>query len=723
MSFRRIATFVLIASAIAIGTGLRFEALGTPSFWLDEILGQQLTISAHAQPWWHWLTGLEAEHGPLYYATQLVGNEFTGRLMAASFGVIAIALLAFIRDRDASIAALLLAIAPLHVYYSREARPYALLILLTTIVIVALLREIKDVWIIVALIALLYTSAVAAPIVAATAIAAFCVGRKRVALVATLITAAFLLLYRGTPQSTPNIAFPHDLFATIGRALTVSALATNERGRTVIAMLVLALIGAIALWRRDRRAALIVIAMTLLPIAFAVTSLFVFKHWFAVRYVAPAIIGFVLLVAAGIGALAMFLGRREIVATLLAIIAVIAIASELLPNARSEAFRKLDWRAVAATLREQVRPGEIVLAAEPWSEVSLRHYLGNDVNVVGTTRVDWAEMLVDRKQARWLVSAGYSADTNVRGWMCRYPVVMSSALESLRVHFAGTQRELLDRAKPSTLRAVAAQLPRITFGRDDSLFLGEGWANAEDGFRWAAAKHATLQLPVSGRRDRVIHVHALPLPPQSMRVSLNNKPLGDFTLTNEWRDYAITAPASSWIDGMNTLAFDFAHASSPGPNDARTLAVSFSSIAIDDVKNVDRPAITAMRIDADRFIDAQSAWRNTRTRFAASQLHRARVEALLARLGFDPLRTWPRIASGDVHLDDVVMTIAYGSDCEDDRAFVVRAFAILLERKPNAIEERDLLARMKAGATREAIIERIVKSGDFRVLALSFARQ
>lgn len=709
----RITNFALIAIAIAIGAWLRFDGLGVPSYWLDEILAQAFKQTALAGPWWHWLTGFGSDQGPLYFATQLAGDEFTGRLLPALFGVAAIAVLAWMRQ---PFAALLLAVSPLHVYYSREARPYALLMLLTAFLIAQLLRETRDWPIVLTLVAMLLTHASAAPVVAAFAITAFLVKRERLAFVAGGIAIAFLIFYRGGPSATPHAPFPENLFTTIARALTVSAFADDIRARAVFAMLVFAVIGAMALWRRERRHALIVIAMTLLPIAFAVVTLRLFGHWFAARYVSAGLIGFVLLVAAGIVAVSTIARAAR---DMLALLIVLAIARETVPAARTEPFRKLDWRAIAATLRENAKPGDAVLAAEEWSEVSLRYYLGDAMKVIGTPRVELAEMLIERHQATWLVSAGYSSDGSVRSWVCRYPVVMTSALEDFRLHFLGSTNELLQRATTPTLRAAAASFRTIA-PNDDASF-GEGWAQAETDFRWANAKHATLFVPRFGKHDGVIRVHVLPLPPQSMRVSLNGHDLGEIALEHAWRDYTIAAPASAWRDGMNTIAFDFAHATNPSAHDPRTLAASFAAIAIDDSRAADRPLLPVLRIDANRFLDATSVWRNTNTRFPAANLHRRHVEALLGRLGFDPLTAWPRLASGEIHLDDVVETIAYCSDCEDDRAFLYRAFAVLLERRPNDVEERDLLARLSRGATREVIVGRIVKSNDFRALALSFA--
>ena len=149
-----IIAIALLLAAIAVAAFLRFDQLGAPSYWLDEILGDQLTTHhAATAPWWRWITGLEHEHGPLYYAAQLAAriaghDERGGRLPAALFGLAAIPLV-FVAARDlggwaaGTAAAIVLAASPLHVYYSREARPYALLLLIATALLAALLRDAK----------------------------------------------------------------------------------------------------------------------------------------------------------------------------------------------------------------------------------------------------------------------------------------------------------------------------------------------------------------------------------------------------------------------------------------------------------------------------------------------------------------------------------------------------------------------------------------------------
>jgi hypothetical protein len=119
-----------------------------------------------------------------------------------------------------------------------------------------------------------------------------------------------------------------------------------------------------------------------------------------------------------------------------------------------------------------------------------------------------------------------------------------------------------------------------------------------------------------------------------------------------------------------------------------------------------------MRLAADQFLGTPTP--RDATRFPVAQLRRDAVEALLGRLGFDPVFGWTKLVRGELRLEDFAETIA-ASDCEDDDAFLRRAFAILLERKPNDIERRDLLRRLRNGATREHIIGRIMRADDFRV--------
>jgi mannosyltransferase len=741
---------LLLAAAMAVGAYLRFDRLGEPSYWLDEILHQNLTTSFMAQPWWQWLGRLNEEHGGLYYLTQLATrlfgkSEFAGRSAAALFGLATIPMVWLgvrplrLPRAYAAVAAILIATSPLHVYYSREARGYALLMFLTAALLAVLLRARSIVTLAVVLLALLYSSAVASPVVVSAAAIALLLSilspgrntRRWYAIAgacAIVAFGSFRVIYASRPLSDPTWSSvpPMDLqfFTTLARMFSVSALGTAIGGRAAVAMLVFAILGAVALAMRDRRAALVLIGMTVLPLAITLAALRVFHHFFAVRYVVASLIGYLMLAGIGIAFAAQLAGRRA--SAILAVAIAVVIAAQGWSSARTEAFRKLDWRGIAASLRSHVRPGDVILAAEPWSEVSLRYYLGEiqHVKLVHMAGVGIAEIVANGSPAAWLVTAGSSGDTSVRTWMCRYPVVASSALESFRLHYAPSREDFYrTRTGPPEQRALSAALGDRGFTLDmgpdeDPLFAG-GWAGAEgtgdDTFRWAVGPRATLLFPRGMRHDRTIRFYAYPVLPQTMSISLNGHAIDSIALAPEWREYSVDTPATAWNDGMNTLTFDFEKTVSPSPRDPRQLAASFQSIAIDEHGFTStRAHVLTMRLAAGQFLDAKTAWRNTATRFPPEHLHREAVESLLGRLGYDPVAGWQKLTRGEVHLDDLAEAIAAGSDCEDDAAFLTRAFAILLQRAPNDIERTGLLRRLREGASREHVIGRIVKSDDFR---------
>jgi hypothetical protein len=754
----RAGSLLLLVAAIAVGAYLRFDGLGKPSYWLDEILHQHLTTVAAAKPWWQWLGRLEAEHAGLYYLTQLVTrifgtSEFAGRSAAAFFGLATIPLV-WLGARQQripiahAIAAILLATSPLHVYYSREARGYALLMFLTAALIVILLRGRSLVTACVVLLALLYTSAVASTIIVSAAAVSFLIAifsrEKRrwyaIAGVCAMVTLGLIrVLYVSRPLTAPGLqgAPPMDVafFASLARMFSVSALGTETGQGAAMAMLVFALIGVVALARRDWRHAVVLTGMTVLPLTITLIALRVFDHFFGVRYVVASLAGYVMLAAIGIAFIAQVVTRRA--APVLAVAIAVLIATQGWSSARTEPFQKLDWRGIARVLRGHVRPGDVILAAESWSEVSLRYYLGEipNVRLIGMAGVGIAQIVVDQSPGAWLVTAGASTDPSVRTWMCRYPVVSASALENFRLHYASSRRDFLQtRSRAPELRAISAALGDrgFTIAAGDELLFGSGWADAEGDFRWAVGRRATLLFPRRTPRNRVIRVHALPLsdpalPPQNVHVSLNGHLLGAIALAPRWSDYSIAAAAISWKDGLNTLTFDFDRATAPASNDPssvdrRELAAAFRRISIDDAGfdsnavHRDRPLVPSVRLAVDELLPRAP---RANTRFPAARLRRDPVEALLGRLGIDPVIGWTKLVRGEMRLEDVAETIAAGSDCEDDAAFLQRAIAILLERKPNEIEQRDLLRRLRNGATREHVIGRIVKAGEFKMYRAS----
>jgi mannosyltransferase len=729
VTLRRLAGAAVVVAALALAAFLRLDALGEPSYWLDEILHQQITTDVAALPWWRWFGTLHAEHGGLYYLTQLVTrlfgtSEWAGRLAAAVFGIatVPLAWLVLRRTNAGTVAAILLAVSPLHVYFSREARSYALLTLLAAAMMLVLLRGRSLLAAALVLLAMLYTSAVAAPIIVAAflvaALCAYALPEERrwyatVAAFCVVTLALFRVVYAARPVTDANWpGFPEvnaQFLVALMRTFSVSALGTEIAGRTAIAMVVFAIAGIVVLLRGERREAIVIIGMTVLPLTISLAVLKTLDHFYAARYVMPAVFGYCVLAGIGIAALA----RWTPVA--MAVAAVTAV--QMWPSARTEPFLKLDWRGVAAMIAKYAQPDDVVMPAEAWSDVSLRYYLERQPRpprIVLMPHVELAERF--RKTEKiWFVSAGYD-DSEMRRWMCGLPMVAASPLENLRVHYSGDF--LRERAGDAEQRALAAAYGARGFTLSEEQFSGEGWALPEGSFRWAIGKRATLDVPRWGLTDRVVRMRAMPFAqPQSIRVSLNGTLAGEVALEPAWSEYTLPVPARFWKNGANTITLDFARALAPAAadpraTDRRPLAVAFEWIAVDDdaaPPSRERETPVAMLSRSAALLDEHTLWRRGETRLDVTRLRRDEVTTLLGRLGVDPETTWARVQRGDLRLENLASRIAYGQDCVDGATFLRLSFAILLERGPNEGEKVDLLPRK----SRVEVIERIVRSADF----------
>jgi mannosyltransferase len=681
--------FLALAVILAAAAFVRFDALHQPSYWLDEILYDQLTEESARGPWWQWLTTSRAEHAGLYYFTQWI---LPPRVAAALFGLATIVAVFFIarivEPRAAIPAAIVLAISPLHVYYSREARSYALLMLLTALLMWILLRGRSLLALGAVLLAMLYTAALSAPvIIAGFAISVACALLTkqrwywRAAIACAVTLPLFRLLYTAKPYEDPAWPpFPPldaQLFETLLRTFTLSALGTGGRVWVGLVIVAFAVAGAVMLVRRNVVHAIVVIGLTLLPLGAALASLKVFDHFFAGRYVTPALIGLVLLIAIGIS-------RFEMAGVVVALL----IGTQTWTAARTESLQKLDWRAIAQMIWTHAKPGQLVVTAEPWSEVSLKYYLDQLPPRLETVHIfapNVAEVQRLTRKGVWLVSAGFAPDPAVKSWMCQFPILLASPLESFRLHYAS-----------------------VMVDRNAGFFFDNGWADAEGSFRWATSRRATITIPRWSTHEGTISFRVQPmahdsLPDQTMRVSLNGNLLGDVTLPRGWSEQSFAVPRKFWIAGENTLAFDFGHAVAPASLDAkasdrRTLAASFESI------DAGGPLIR---------ITSLLERREEETRFPPNRLRREAVIALIDRVGFDPNVVWPRLAKGELRLDDLAETLTWEEACGRD---LRTAFLALLEREPASHELRELGA-----LPRERAIGRMLKWDEFRDRVLTKA--
>ena len=134
---------------IPLGLGLRLVRLTFQPFWWDE--GYSVWFATHPVSRMLALTAQDI-HPPLYYAllrgwTLLLGTGPVAlRLLSVVIGTLAIPAVylagrrLFGSRRTALLAAALLAINPLHIYYSQEVRMYGLVALLSTAILAAAWR-------------------------------------------------------------------------------------------------------------------------------------------------------------------------------------------------------------------------------------------------------------------------------------------------------------------------------------------------------------------------------------------------------------------------------------------------------------------------------------------------------------------------------------------------------------------------------------------------------
>jgi mannosyltransferase len=151
-SSERLILVVLVAAAAA----LRFTRIGHQSFWLDE----SYTVDLAQRPFGDMLSGVASDEStpPLYYALawlweRLFGHGEAGlRSLSALVGTLTVPVAWraardwFDSPRAGLVAAALVAFNPFFVWYSQEARSYALLVLMAALTLLFLARRSYGWW-------------------------------------------------------------------------------------------------------------------------------------------------------------------------------------------------------------------------------------------------------------------------------------------------------------------------------------------------------------------------------------------------------------------------------------------------------------------------------------------------------------------------------------------------------------------------------------------------
>ncbi|HEX8053498.1 MAG TPA: glycosyltransferase family 39 protein [Thermoleophilaceae bacterium] len=380
-----------LGGLVVLAAVLRFWRIGHQSFWLDEVF----TAGLADKGLWGMLKGVrETESTPhLYYLLAWLWAKVAGdgegalRSLSALSGIATVPV-AYLAARElfkpaaALTAAALVAVNPWFVWYSQEARAYALLTLIATASLLFFLRALKaesrrdlTLWALFSALAVL-THYFAVFLVGAEAVWLLWTMRERAARpVAALAAVGLALVPLAISQrGEGHTAFIEDIALGSRIADLPKRFVTGELGTPtpligpLAGLLVVAGIALALCWRPERERAFgllaLVTAAVLVPVLLAVVG----PDLLLPRNAIAAYVPLAIVVAAGLATHRAGLAAAGVLAALM-----LAVTIQISLN---EHLQRDDWRAVAAALRDDP-PGAgraIVVTSEP-QIAPLEHYL------------------------------------------------------------------------------------------------------------------------------------------------------------------------------------------------------------------------------------------------------------------------------------------------------------------------------------------------------------
>ena len=625
----RVGLIIALGAIVTLAAALRLPDLQQPGLWLDEILS---VLHVRSFPIWERTQGPDAGDGPLYHLVLTLVLEATDqeRWLRAPFAVAGLATVPvmFLVGRAAFgtaaglMAALLLATSPIHIYYSREARPYTLLLLWLLIGLLAVLpraetRRPRRRPFYAAMLLLLLTGAhsifYGSVLLAAFAIAL--IGARlpvreivlELALAGAAVAGGFFVMfgsYLGADQvpgaGAPTFDVP--LVLRLLNALTSGYIETQPPTWRLWVVLAAAAIGGAVLWRRSRTASGVVFCAAILGFAVPLASLYVVDHWVNVRYVLLALPGLLILAACGLSAAVNAVTTRAASRIAVSTAVAAAVVATQAPVVAEATRSKADWRYAAQLVARRAHPDDLIVTSNDWSRLCLEFHLpriGSRLQVTSASQdLATAQALVHGRPAAFLVSGGYHSSTEVREWMARHGELFRTAPEGLRVHFYPDRITYLTTRLPADeLQGQVDRFWNHLNGRAvpdaPGAVLLEGWGDQEsspDGeFRWATAREASFYVPLGEHSPSRLEATLMPFDPladrQAMTVIVNGAVVERRPLLRGWRTLAFDLSAAPWRRGVNVVVLQFSEVALPaetiaGSRDRRQLAAAFRSVAV-----------------------------------------------------------------------------------------------------------------------------------------------
>ncbi len=664
------ARVVILTSGVALFA--RLCNLGTFSLWMDEIFIARRARGSLAATWAACVEN--AEHPPLsalmmYLGRSIGASEDVQRLVPILLGAGSLALIVLwvaehFGQRVAVVAGLLAAVSPLHIRYSQELRPYAfLLFFMSAALLLADRIGRRPGW---------------GPVAFGAACFAGGLYSHILFPLALIPVGALALSGRSEHEAHPQRGVRHPaicLTAAIGLGLAAfvpwvlsvaSALASGRDAGTAEGWTWQAL--------GKRWQFLTVAAREGDPLTWA--------GWIMAALALAGIVvaarsrpGRVVLVGLAVGGPLVEIvlvaldhrtrGRYDLVAWPFLVIAIALGADRLLALARWPALRsgvvlalvmmhikpiqeyqsigRPSWDRMAEVVRRVRRPGELLLAENPWSRLSLGYYVQGIDTLERSNEPDapvWLERGVASLNQLWkrdatalLVVGRHPANLELRALARNFPLLAeyysTGALYRLtpevrqRLWDRGVRTlgpgvstsswpqtslvllpEDLVRQTPDCLtrfwRAVRPQRrqQKETFRLDfdhsttDGALVG-GWSYYENSpdrttFVWATGYEVGALLHRGIPEDARIRVRAWAFSglhsQQRVRGLLNGHVIGEASLGPQPQILEVPAPRSAWRDGENLLVIQFANAAAPvelgGSGDTRPLAAAFDWLEV-----------------------------------------------------------------------------------------------------------------------------------------------
>jgi hypothetical protein len=379
-------------------------------------------------------------------------------------------------------AAWLLAVAPFAVFYSREGRPYSILTLLGTVLLIAFLARRRRTARLLG-----WGAALAAPYLAVSAFQVLAGG-----LLAGLACAAVERTLRSTRQRQAATGEPEpggEALAAAWGSLALAALAglvllalmyghyprapqfgpfPAHHGRLLGFILnalaatpfwpapllaptpwfvAAAAAGLLVLALRRPRTATALAALAVATAGAAWAGMAIPNHFFTLRYFLPVLPPFLVLAAAGIGGtcrglawLASRLQRSPASPALAPLVGGAVVATLVLCNlgtALASPYEKADWRAAARAVAIDGQGPGTVLAANHWSAYCIGFYLRRAQGRIAVVELDTVPRPVAAAAAArggcWLVHGGYPQRPALKRWMRNFPAIWHGRAESIAV--------------------------------------------------------------------------------------------------------------------------------------------------------------------------------------------------------------------------------------------------------------------------------------------------